>query len=114
MDVAKRLRGLATHLAPTAAAADGADQPLAGVTVVEMAMVIAAPQACALMADMGARVIKVEPPGGEMWRKQGIGPSGVDSRGEPFTTGFEQINRGKESVQVRHPAPPLPLRPPGC
>ena len=107
---------LATQLAP-AAAADGADQPLAGVTVVEMAMVIAAPQACALMADMGARVIKVEPPGGEMWRKQGIGPSGVDSRGEPFTTGFEQINRGKESVQVR-PAPTPPTAthhaPPDC
>ena len=77
---------------------DGADQPLKGLLIVEMAMVIAAPQACALMADMGARVIKVEPPGGEMWRKNGMPASGLDRRGETFTVGFESINRGKESM----------------
>jgi crotonobetainyl-CoA:carnitine CoA-transferase CaiB-like acyl-CoA transferase len=42
---------------------------------------------------MGARVIKIEPPGGEMWRKNGLPATGVDKRGEPFTVNFESINR---------------------
>ena len=85
--------------APSSDTADDSDdQPLKGLLVVEMAMVIAAPQACALMADMGARVVKVEPPGGEMWRKNGMPASGLDRRGETFTVGFESINRGKESI----------------
>ena len=44
---------------------------LEGVTVVEMSMVLAAPMACALMADMGATVLKIEPPQGEIWRRDG-------------------------------------------
>ena len=43
-------------------------------------------------------VIKIEPPGGEMWRKNGLPATGVDKRGEPFTVNFESINRGKESL----------------
>lgn len=39
--------------------------PLAGVTILEFATIIAVPLACALLADLGARVIKVEPPGGD-------------------------------------------------
>ena len=97
---------LATQLAP-AAAADGADQPLAGVTVVEMAMVIAAPQACALMADMGARVIKVEPPKGEITRNEGL-RDGVDKRGEPFTAHFETLNRCAPRLAPRALPPPSP------
>ena len=34
-------------------------------------MVLAAPMACALMADMGATVLKIEPPQGEIWRRDG-------------------------------------------
>ena len=42
--------------------------PLEGVTVLEFATVIAAPYGAALLADLGARVIKVEPIGGEAFR----------------------------------------------
>ena len=42
--------------------------PLEGVTVLEFATVIAAPYGAALLADLGARVIKVEPIGGEPFR----------------------------------------------
>ena len=42
--------------------------PLEGVRVLEFSEVIAAPFAGMLMADMGADVIKVEPPWGESWR----------------------------------------------
>ena len=96
------------RMAQEQAEADGGDdQPLKGVTVVEMAMVIAAPQACVLMADMGARVIKVEPPKGEITRNEGL-RDGVDKRGEPFTAHFETLNRCAPRVAPRALPPPSP------
>ena len=72
----------------------GKSQPqlLAGVTVVELATVIAAPSACALLADHGANVIKVERPGGDSWR------NGLSM--------FENDNRGKRSISldISHPS----------
>ena len=48
--------------------------PLAGITVLEFATIIAAPLGTAFLADMGARVIKVEPTnGGDPMRTMGIG-----------------------------------------
>lgn len=46
----------------------GEGRPLQGVTVVEFATIIAAPLATSMLADLGARVIKVEPPGGDPYR----------------------------------------------
>jgi CoA:oxalate CoA-transferase len=43
-------------------------KPLAGIRVIELANFIAGPLAGTLLADMGADVIKVEPPGGDMAR----------------------------------------------
>ena len=40
-------------------------QPLAGIVVVELATGIAGPYAGKLLADFGADVVKVEPPGGD-------------------------------------------------
>ena len=76
----RRLAAIGGHLGARAGAANaaaasgapgGAGGILAGVTVVEMSMVLAAPMACALMADMGATVLKIEPPQGEIWRRDG-------------------------------------------
>lgn len=56
---------------PTAVAPAGGrppGKPLDGITVVEFATIIAAPLATALLADLGARVIKVEPLGGDPYR----------------------------------------------
>ncbi|MGI8554365.1 MAG: CaiB/BaiF CoA transferase family protein [Dehalococcoidia bacterium] len=47
--------------------------PLEGVTVVEFASIIATPLACSLLGDLGARVIKVEPPEGDGYRNLGNG-----------------------------------------
>lgn len=66
--------------------------PLSGVTVIEMCQALAGPYACMMLSDMGARVIKIEKPGGD------------DSRGMPphfingTSTYFMSINRGKESL----------------
>lgn len=66
--------------------------PLSGVTVIEICQALAGPYACMMLSDMGARVIKVEKPGGD------------DSRGMPphfvkgTSTYFMSINRGKESI----------------
>ncbi|WP_109472522.1 CaiB/BaiF CoA transferase family protein [Ornithinimicrobium cavernae] len=46
-------------------------QPLAGLTVLDLSHVYAAPYATLLLALAGARVIKIEPPGGEHLRKRG-------------------------------------------
>jgi CoA:oxalate CoA-transferase len=69
-----------------------AEGPLTGLTVIEICQALAGPYACMMLADMGARVIKVEKPGGD------------DSRGMPphfvhgTSTYFMSINRGKESI----------------
>jgi crotonobetainyl-CoA:carnitine CoA-transferase CaiB-like acyl-CoA transferase len=54
--------------------------PLAGVKVIELATVIAGPGSGKYLADFGAEVIKVEPPGGDPTRRMGwIGPGETDS-----------------------------------
>lgn len=47
-------------------------QPLAGVTVVDLSQIYNGPYATFLMAVAGARVIKIEPPGGEPLRRRGV------------------------------------------
>ena len=71
--------------------------PLSGITVIEAANYVAAPSAGALMADLGATVIKIEPPGGEVMR--GVIPTGAPGN-MPFNFLFELENRGKKSVTI--------------
>jgi crotonobetainyl-CoA:carnitine CoA-transferase CaiB-like acyl-CoA transferase len=67
--------------------------PLDGVKVVEFSEIIAAPMAGMLLADLGAEVIKVEPPWGDPWRfVQSFLPS--ESRQ------FMAYNRGKRSLPL--------------
>ena len=69
------------------------DGPLHGTLVVEFGNLIAAPYAAMLLADMGARVVKVEPPTGDLGR--GFGPF---QNGE--SAFFIMVNRGKESLAL--------------
>jgi crotonobetainyl-CoA:carnitine CoA-transferase CaiB-like acyl-CoA transferase len=73
--------------------------PLDGVRVLEIANWLAAPAATALMADLGAEVIKVEPPGGDIFRHFLLRSIGYDFDFEP-NYGFQLDNRGKRSVTV--------------
>ncbi len=47
-------------------------QPMAGITVIDLSQIYNGPYATFLMAAAGARVIKVEPPGGEPLRRRGV------------------------------------------
>ncbi|QDO89826.1 CoA transferase [Ornithinimicrobium ciconiae] len=74
--------------------------PLQGVTVVDLTRALAGPHAAMMMADLGARVIKVEvPDGGDETRAWG--PPFVDgSDGIGVATYFLSCNRNKESVAL--------------
>ncbi len=73
--------------------------PLEGIRVVEIATFVAAPSAGALLADMGAEVIKVEVPEGETYRNTRPKMNGfkVEFDGSPQ---YEMSNRGKESLTL--------------
>jgi crotonobetainyl-CoA:carnitine CoA-transferase CaiB-like acyl-CoA transferase len=76
--------------------------PLAGVRVLEVANWLAAPSGCALLADFGAQVVKVEPPGGDPLRGYLAQASGFPS---PLNYPFELCNRGKRGITLNlaHP-----------
>jgi crotonobetainyl-CoA:carnitine CoA-transferase CaiB-like acyl-CoA transferase len=73
--------------------------PLAGVRVVEVAGWMAAPGATAIMADMGADVIKVEPLTGDPMRGATRQPD-PDAGGARVDPGFQMDNRGKRGIAV--------------
>jgi CoA:oxalate CoA-transferase len=67
--------------------------PLDGIRVLEFGQIIAAPLGCQFLSDLGAEVIKVEPPGGEPWRHNA---SFMPNESKTFQT----LNRGKKSLAI--------------
>ncbi|MBA2536923.1 MAG: CoA transferase [Actinobacteria bacterium] len=71
----------------------GRRSPLAGIRVLDYGQYVAAPFGTMLLADLGADVVKVEPPTGDQWRHY-----------EPFAPGesryFYALNRNKRSVAL--------------
>jgi len=71
--------------------------PLAGVRVVDLTAALAGPYSTMILADLGADIIKVEPPGGEVTRR--VGPYPPSDDGQPTLGGyFQSVNRGKRSI----------------
>src|SRR5215831_1297231 len=79
---------------------DAANGPLAGTRVVDLTRILAGPLCAMMLGDMGAEVIKIEPPG-----------TGDDTRGwgPPFIAGeaayFLGINRNKRSLTLNMAVP---------
>lgn len=59
--------------------------PLAGIRILEVGTMLAGPYATMMLADLGAEVIKIEPPGGEISRQVGM-------------SYFASLNRNKRSI----------------
>ncbi len=69
--------------------------PLQGIRVIEFSQIIAGPVSGVLLSDLGADVIKVEPPWGDPWRAGG-GMRISDTESKVFIS----VNRGKRSVSL--------------
>lgn len=71
----------------------GPDCPLSGMLVLDFTRILGGPYCTKLLADLGAYVIKVEPPSGDHYRNRGPFKDGV-------STLFLQLNRGKHSLCI--------------
>jgi len=72
--------------------------PLSELLVIDLSQGIAAPYCARLLADQGARVLKIEPPEGDWMRALGAGPAGTSASAHYY-------NLGKESVTLDLKAP---------
>nr|WP_026118299.1 CoA transferase [Nocardiopsis salina] len=74
---------------------------LEGTTVLDLSRALAGPHAAMMLADQGARVIKVESPeGGDDSRSWGPPFVTPEGRGGPESTYFQSCNRGKQSIAL--------------
>ncbi|MGE0231067.1 MAG: CaiB/BaiF CoA transferase family protein [Flavobacteriaceae bacterium] len=69
------------------------DRPLAGVVVLETSSFLTGPYASMMLADLGAEVIKVEPPEGDGFRRFGYNRKG-------FGATWTNANRSKKSIVI--------------
>jgi crotonobetainyl-CoA:carnitine CoA-transferase CaiB-like acyl-CoA transferase len=77
---------------------------LQGLRVIDLSMYLPGPHLTLMMADHGAEVIRIEPPGGEPSRH--YGPFEVGADGKPQSVWFRTLHRGKKSLclNLKHPA----------
>jgi CoA:oxalate CoA-transferase len=68
--------------------------PLSGITIVDLSRILAGPYCTLLMAELGARVIKVEPP------RQGDDARHYGPFRNRKSAYFSSVNRGKESIAL--------------
>ncbi len=73
------------------------DRALTGLRVLDFSIMLAGPYCTRLLADLGADVIKVEPPDGDDMRQRAPLRPGPDG---PHSTYFGQLNAGKRSVAL--------------
>ena len=84
---------------PTAILGSGdASGPLAGLRVVDCSTVLAGPYCTMLLGDLGAEVIKIEPPDGDATR--GWGPPWVGEGADRTAAYYLAINRNKRAIRL--------------
>ena len=66
--------------------------------VLDLTQVLAGPYCTMLLADMGADVVKIERPGGDLIRPNP--PFAEDPEAEPYGGYFQSVNRGKRSIAL--------------
>ncbi|SEH11179.1 succinate--mesaconate CoA-transferase [Natronorubrum sediminis] len=71
---------------------------LSNLRVLDLTQVLAGPYCTMLLADMGADVVKIERPGGDMIRS--FPPFVADSEKEAYGGYFQSVNRGKKSIEL--------------
>jgi len=107
------------HSHPSAAAAAAAGQgALAGLRVIDMASLYAAPLAATIMADFGADVVKVEPPEGDLFRDSKMWPIvargkeclALDLRSAEGIAAFKRLVAGADVIVENYPAAVLEKR----
>lgn len=81
-------------------ATDFSDGPLAGITIIEAAYYYATPFATALLTDLGARVIKVEPVRGDPYRSLAYGRMDGDPVLNLGHNNMVRAMQGKESIAL--------------
>ena len=69
--------------------------PLSGLRIIDLSMFVAGPFATATLGELGAEIIKVEPPGGDPVRRNGVGPE-ISGKSAQFHT----YNHGKRSIEL--------------
>ena len=103
VDHARRLSACAGSAAATIGTMSDSQRsgPLAGLRVLELSTVLAGPYCAMVLADLGADVIKVEPPEGDATRGYGppwVGPA--EEGGERVAAYFLSVNRNKRSLRL--------------
>jgi crotonobetainyl-CoA:carnitine CoA-transferase CaiB-like acyl-CoA transferase len=79
--------------------------PLAGLRVVDLSTVLAGPYCAMVLADLGADVVKVEPPEGDATRGWGPPWVGDEAAGTRTAAYFLAVNRNKRSIRLDLRAP---------
>jgi succinyl-CoA:mesaconate CoA transferase len=70
---------------------------LSGLRVLDLTRVLGGPYCTMLLSDLGADVVKIEPPGGDLVRST---PPFAEHDGEPYGGYFQSVNRGKRSLEL--------------
>ena len=76
-------------------------QPLAGLRVIDCSTVLAGPYCTMLLGDLGADVVKIEPPDGDATRGWGPPWVGTESDGTRTAAYFLAVNRNKRGHASR-------------
>jgi len=71
---------------------------LSDLRVLDLTQVLAGPYCTMLLADMGADVVKIERPGGDLIRPNPPFAEGAEA--EPYGGYFQSVNRGKRSLEL--------------
>lgn len=77
---------------------DRSSGPLSGIRVLDLTQALSGPYCTMLLADLGADVVKIEPPTGDMTRM--AGPFTAEDTERSYGGYFASVNRGKRSIAL--------------